>query len=123
MNTRYIACALSVAALLSATAHPGGLDKNGGHRDKKTGTYHVHRPQPAQGGTGAQNAPVPTPAIPNRAVPPGAGLSSSTNATVSADRWISSTGKRHNSKCRYYGSTKGRAGTSAEGTACSICGG
>ncbi len=25
--------------------HPGGLDANGGHMDKKTGEYHVHRPQ------------------------------------------------------------------------------
>lgn len=28
---------------LSASAHPGGLDKYGGHTDKKTGKYHFHR--------------------------------------------------------------------------------
>ncbi|MES2623990.1 MAG: HNH endonuclease [Pseudomonadota bacterium] len=27
----------------SLTAHPGGLDKNGGHVDKSTGKYHCHR--------------------------------------------------------------------------------
>jgi hypothetical protein len=25
------------------TGHSGGLDKNGGHTDHKTGTYHYHR--------------------------------------------------------------------------------
>jgi hypothetical protein len=25
------------------TSHSGGLDKNGGHYDTKTGTYHYHR--------------------------------------------------------------------------------
>lgn len=34
---------------------------------------------------------------------------------------ISSTGKRHNSRCRYYGT--GRAGGSTEGIACKVCGG
>lgn len=24
-------------------AHPGGLDANGGHYDRKTGEYHYHR--------------------------------------------------------------------------------
>jgi len=35
---------------------------------------------------------------------------------------ISSTGKRHNSRCRYY-SSNGRAGTANEGVACKVCGG
>ena len=26
-------------------AHPGGLDANGGHYNRKTGEYHVHRPR------------------------------------------------------------------------------
>ena len=37
--------------------------------------------------------------------------------------WISSTGKRHNSRCRYYGTGKGRSGSATEGQACKICGG
>ena len=35
---------------------------------------------------------------------------------------ISSTGKRHNSRCRYFNSS-GRAGTANEGVACKVCGG
>lgn len=35
---------------------------------------------------------------------------------------ISSTGKRHNSRCRYY-SSNGRACTANEGVACKVCGG
>jgi len=38
--------------------------------------------------------------------------------------WISSTGKRHNSGCRYYGKGKGHLTSNpAEGVACKICGG
>lgn len=37
--------------------------------------------------------------------------------------WISSTGKRHNNRCRYFGTSKGRAGGSSEGVACKVCGG
>ena len=35
---------------------------------------------------------------------------------------ISTTGKRHNSRCRYFNSA-GRAGSATEGVACKICGG
>lgn len=31
------------AASQFAIAHGGGLDKNGCHHDRKTGTYHCHR--------------------------------------------------------------------------------
>jgi hypothetical protein len=34
--------ALSIAAV-SVSGHPGGLDSNGGHNDKKNGGYHFHR--------------------------------------------------------------------------------
>lgn len=37
--------------------------------------------------------------------------------------WISSTGKRHNARCRYHGTGKGRSGSATEGQACKICGG
>lgn len=40
---------ITLLATLSLTtialAHPGGVDKNGGHVDKKTGKYHRH-PKP-----------------------------------------------------------------------------
>ena len=37
--------------------------------------------------------------------------------------WISKTGKRHNSSCRYYMKSKGHMGAKNEGVACKICGG
>lgn len=41
---------LSLTALCfiaTASAHPGKTDKNGGHKDSKTGEYHVHKkPEP-----------------------------------------------------------------------------
>jgi hypothetical protein len=37
--------------------------------------------------------------------------------------WISSTGKRHNSRCRFYATSKGRSGSATEGVACKFCGG
>ena len=40
----YTTIALSFAFAGLALAHPGGLNVNGGHRDKSTGEYHQHRP-------------------------------------------------------------------------------
>jgi hypothetical protein len=60
----------------------------------------------------APTAPAPKPA-----------LESEDATSAYASYWISSTGKRHNSRCRYYDSSKGRKGTSSEGVACKICGG
>lgn len=37
--------------------------------------------------------------------------------------WISNTGKRHNSRCRYYQNSQGRKGGANEGVGCKICGG
>lgn len=39
---------LSLATAAAVFAHPGGLDSQGGHYDRRTGLYHLHR-----GGTGA----------------------------------------------------------------------
>ena len=38
-----IALILVLAMSLTASAHPGKLDKNGGHIDKETGEYHYHK--------------------------------------------------------------------------------
>lgn len=47
-----------------------------------------------------------------------------TQETVNAtEYWISSTGKRHNSSCRYFKNCKGRLGDKDTGIACRICGG
>ena len=45
-NTAAICVALATAALLlpaNAFGHGGGLDSQGGHYDRKRGTYHYHR--------------------------------------------------------------------------------
>lgn len=54
-------------------------------------------------------------------VTPASGASAENPETGTGYR-ISSTGKRHNSRCRYYNSA-GRAGTANEGVACKVCGG
>ncbi len=38
-----LAAVLVLAMSLAASAHPGKLDKNGGHYDKETGEYHYHK--------------------------------------------------------------------------------
>lgn len=47
----------------------------------------------------------------------------SKSADQSGGYWISSTGKRHNSGCRYYKNCKGHEGGATDGIACKICGG
>ena len=76
-----------------AGAHPGGLDANGGHYNRKTGEYHYHR-KPA-----------------------------TKTAAEEKTYWISSTGKTHNKNCRYYRACKGRASDTPSGVNCKICGG
>lgn len=68
-----------------------------------------------------------TPATPQPLVTPGAssGARSGNSVAPAASGMgykLSSTGKRHNSRCRYYGSA-GRACGASEGVACKICGG
>ena len=45
------------------------------------------------------------------------------NSVEGGGYWLSSTGKRHNSRCRYYKKSKGRPCGPSEGVACKICGG
>lgn len=40
--TLCIACSFAAGIPLPARAHGGGIDKCGGHKEKKTGGYHVH---------------------------------------------------------------------------------
>jgi hypothetical protein len=89
-----------------ASAHPGGLDSKGGHTDRKTGSYHTHKTPPAV-------APKQQEAEPETADNP-----------KEKSHWItSSSGIRHNSKCRYFQTSKGRLGAKDEGRACKTCGG
>ena len=41
----------------------------------------------------------------------------------SGDYWMSSTGKRHNKRCRYYGTGAGHTCGQNDGVPCKICGG
>lgn len=89
-----------------ASAHPGGLDSKGGHTDRKTGSYHTHKTPPAV-------APKQQEAEPG-----------TTDNPKEKSHWItSSSGIRHNSKCRYFQTSKGRLGTKDEGRPCKTCGG
>jgi hypothetical protein len=45
-------------AAFGAIAHPGGLDANGGHTDRKTGVYHYHRGTNAPSGNARNASPV-----------------------------------------------------------------
>ena len=46
------ACVAALSAAMPARAHPGGLDREGCHTNRKTGEYHCHRatavPQPSR---------------------------------------------------------------------------
>ena len=46
-------------AVFGAIAHPGGLDANGGHTDRKTGVYHYHRGTNAPSGNTLGKSPSP----------------------------------------------------------------
>ena len=85
-----------VSLLAASDAHPGGLDANGGHYNRKTDKYHYHRKPVKQ----TSKAPVEEKAY-----------------------WISSTGKTHKKSCRYYRACKGHASETPSGVNCKICGG
>jgi len=69
----------------AVSAHPGGLDKNGGHYNRKTGEYHYHRK--------VEPAPVdpPPPAEPKRESPPTKKPKASVPPTAAVEKVI--TGK------------------------------
>jgi hypothetical protein len=74
----------------------------------------------------AAAAPAANPAVsrvtPSSGASSGASAGGAENPGTGMSYRISSTGKRHNSRCRYYNSA-GRAGTANEGVACKVCGG
>ena len=44
-------------------------------------------------------------------------------AVLNEEYWLSSSNKRHNSKCRYFKKSKGKSCGKDDGTPCKICGG
>lgn len=79
-------------------SHGGGLDSNGGHTNRKTGTYHYHRKP--------KKKPV-------------------SNTRVKITHTVNSnSGIRHNSSCRYFDCYNCQPADSLDGIrACKICGG
>ena len=72
-------------------------------------------PRPVTASAVTTPAPRPSPAVkpsPSRE-----------KESETGDYWLSSTGKRHNSSCQYYKTSKGRACGPNEGSACKKCGG
>ena len=60
---------------------------------------------------------VPEPAIAGAKMKPAAKI------LPDGARWVTSTGKRHNANCRFYGKGQGHAARPGEGVACKVCGG
>ena len=80
-------------------------------------------------GDGAAPAAVVARPLPAAGLPPARTAPSRQKDSVSeedsesGEYWLSSTGKRHNSTCRYYKSSKGRPCRAKDGVACKVCGG
>lgn len=92
-----------LAAVLLASlafAHPGGLDKQGGHRDGKTGEYHYHR-KPSLGSSPIGRS---TPRIntPSRATSrAGAARTTTPNTTRLAPGWVGQADKPTTAESRF----------------------
>ncbi len=79
----------------------------------------------------APTQPVTPPTTSSVSTPPPTAPSTPSPARVvpskpssAVEYWITtSSGKRHNSGCRYFQTSRGRPGGANEGTACKICGG
>ena len=68
------------------------------------------------------------PAMPVKAAPAASPAGSDNAKPETSDAadtgyWLSSTGKRHNSKCRFYKTGSGHFCGATEGVACKVCGG
>jgi len=63
------------------------------------------------------------PATPMAQVPPTSTPSTGTSTNSSTGYWLSNSGKRHNSSCKYYHNCAGHECGSNDGTPCHICGG
>jgi hypothetical protein len=53
-----LAAGVAVSVPLPLFAHPGGLDANGCHTNRKTGDYHCHRAPAPEGSSSGAGPPV-----------------------------------------------------------------
>lgn len=79
---------------------------------------------PAQSVSTPSTSSVSTPTSPTPPSTPSPARVVPSKPSSAAEYWITtSSGKRHNSGCRYFQNSRGRPGSANEGTACKICGG
>jgi hypothetical protein len=91
---KFAICCIVLFLFATVFPHSGGLDASGGHYNRKTGVYHVHRTEKKQ---------------------------NETKATHSVN---SNSGIRHNSSCRYFNCNNCVPAGANDGVrACKICGG
>lgn len=64
MLSRILMSVCIAAAATHALAHPGGLNADGCHTNRKTGEYHCHRPQAGQPNERPRGSPALNPARP-----------------------------------------------------------
>ncbi|MGV8959711.1 MAG: excalibur calcium-binding domain-containing protein [Stenotrophomonas sp.] len=55
----FVGVGLLLATCTAAHAHPGGLNKEGCHNDRKNGGYHCHRGAPSYGAPRSSFQPAP----------------------------------------------------------------
>jgi hypothetical protein len=85
--------------------------------------FEKQSPAPTQPVTPPTTSSVSTPPPPAPYTPSPARVVPSKPSSA-VEYWITtSSGKRHNSGCRYFQTSRGRPGGATEGTACKICGG
>ena len=133
-------CALAVLALIGAlplaslcqSAQPSQADELSVLRKENAALRSENqrlRRMLAQPENSTKSAGSPTPVKIDSPKPSGTGTtgatssSGNTDATPETGYWLSRTGKRHNSHCRYYKTTAGRPCGPDEGVPCKICGG
>ncbi|WP_430435323.1 excalibur calcium-binding domain-containing protein [Methyloversatilis sp.] len=61
-SVRWLCAALLLAAAATVAAHPGGLNAEGCHNNRKTGDYHCHRGAPARTSSSAREGAAAVPA-------------------------------------------------------------
>jgi hypothetical protein len=78
---------------VGAQAHPGGLNSEGCHNNRKTGEYHCHRGSAANAGAPKQAA------VPERSTPPTPGTPTCYTGPRGGTYTITKSGRKNYSGC------------------------